>query len=518
MIWQIARKELLVNLLSLRFLIGCIVAIALMGLVGFVLVQEYAIRQQTYLADVQRHTQELNQTKVYSRVNVKIDIPPSPLSVFSRGERDLPTTLTISPYHIPSILDDGGSGSSISVNGTDRNLVNPLLRVFNTIDLCFVISIVLSLFSLLLVFDSMSGEREQGTLKLALSAPVGRVHLLLGKLVGGLITVAIPLTIGFVEVIILWLLSPNVALHASDWAGVGLIYVVSLAYLAGFLSLGLLVSLFAHESSTGLMYLLLVWVLVVFAIPSGLGYLARYSYPIRAEELSSLMELDNRFGELINNVPYKQTGSWNIAELSQFEGEALLGITREEVYNRLEYDKKVFPLKFQRVDDRYRVIKGYADRLMAWRRTRDMTIRPSLSVLYGSFCSAITGTNLRTYELELAKARMYRDALQRYLLPKLETPAWFTRILEYPDMEPTAANYKIWNALAAKEGDQIYEKIWSWDKVAPLDMKGMPHIESGVPSLLARIGEAGLDLVLLVILTGVFIAVALWKVVIYPVD
>ncbi|HUI64787.1 MAG TPA: hypothetical protein VL126_08090, partial [Bacteroidota bacterium] len=104
---QIIRKELRINLLSLRFLIGLVVSIVLMGMVGYVLVEDYAARQQAYLSNVQIHRQALQETKVYSELKVVVDIPPSPLSVFARGVRDLPTSVQVSAFHIPSLLDEG---------------------------------------------------------------------------------------------------------------------------------------------------------------------------------------------------------------------------------------------------------------------------------------------------------------------------------------------------------------------------------------------------------------------------
>ena len=66
MIREIVRKELLVNLLSLRFMIGLVVAMLLMGLVGYVLMADYSARYQTYLGDLQRHQNELGDVEVKS--------------------------------------------------------------------------------------------------------------------------------------------------------------------------------------------------------------------------------------------------------------------------------------------------------------------------------------------------------------------------------------------------------------------------------------------------------------------
>jgi len=101
----------------MRFLAGLVVSALMMGIVGYVLVEDYAARVQQYIADVQAHRESLAQTKVYSMVAVVVDIPPSPLSVFSRGSQDLPTSVSVSPYHVPSAADESGGGATISLHG-----------------------------------------------------------------------------------------------------------------------------------------------------------------------------------------------------------------------------------------------------------------------------------------------------------------------------------------------------------------------------------------------------------------
>jgi len=97
--WQIARKEVLLNLLGLRFALGTAICVAMMGVVGYVQLGEYTARQQAYIADVQNHESELADTRVYSGLTVTVDFPPSPLSMFSQGVRDLPSSVRVSPYH-----------------------------------------------------------------------------------------------------------------------------------------------------------------------------------------------------------------------------------------------------------------------------------------------------------------------------------------------------------------------------------------------------------------------------------
>jgi ABC-type transport system involved in multi-copper enzyme maturation permease subunit len=505
----VARKECLSNLLSLRFLVGLIVSAVMMGTVGYVLVEDYAVRLRNYDADVARHARALASTKVYSEVGVVADLPPSPLSVFSRPAQDLPTSITVSPYHVPSLLDEGRSSGSIDLTGGSTLPVNPLLKVFQSIDLAFVVGTLLSLLALLMVFDGFCGEREQGTLKLLLSCPAGRAPLLLGKFAGALAALAIPLTVGFLEVMLLWLLSPSVTLHAAEWAGVALIYGASVLFLSGFLLLGLCVSMLVRDSSASLMALLLVWVVVTMVLPSGLDYLAHAAHPV-SHETPPLADLDRRFWETHNRVPYVQSGSWNVASTNPMGGEALLSISRGEAANRARYNAIVTPLKFAYAEDRYRILEEHANRLRAWRSMRDNLTRPSPSVLYQNFTAAIAATDLESYHAALRSARAYREALMAFLIPKASTPEWFTRVLDHPELEASPANEQYWNDLATREGsDALFRKVWTWDRVRPLDLREMPTAAILLPPLGARFVSASNDLALLLLMVAGLAAAAL---------
>lgn len=519
MIRQVIRKELLVNLLSLRFAVGFVVCVALMGLIGYVLIEDYASRQQTYLSDTQLHAAALKQVKVYSMVAVVLDVPPSPLSVFSRGMNNLPSAIHVSPYHVPTLLDEGQGGITINLAGKSDRPFNPLLRMFNAIDLVFVISTILTLFAVLLVFDSFSGEREEGTLKLTLSAPVGRAQLFTGKLIGALITLAIPVTIGFLEVMVMWSLSPSISLGASAWLGVGLIYVCSLLFLTAFLALALFVSLFATESSSGLMYLLLLWVVVVILIPEGGNNIAA-SFRPREDRTMLQREEDEASKEYLKayaGIPYRNKSVWMNSQSSAFGGEAILGITTEEVQNRMEFNQKIFPLKFQYAERRQRALDSYAAGLQAWSRVRNDLVRPSLSVLYRNIVQAIAGTDIQYVNAAAEHARQFRTALMAYLQPKLGRPEWFTRALEYPNVQPTPENQRRWQEVVETQGERAVERLMSWDQVTPIDLGGMPDPRIDFPALSERLGQALADILLLLGATGVFLILGITRAMRYPV-
>ena len=520
MIWHVVRKELLVNLLSLRFLIGLIVSATMMGLVGYVLVEDYAARMQKYIADVQEHREALAQSKVYSTIAVVVDIPPSPLSVFSRGSQDLPGSVRVSPFHIPSLIDEGGETAAIGLSGTSSRPNNPLLRMFSSIDLGFVISTILSLFAVLLVFDSFSGEREQGTLKLLLSSSTGRVHLLTGKFLGALITLGIPLTIGFLEVMLLWMLHPALSFDASVWVSAGLVYLASLLFLSSFLALALFISLYAQESSSSLMYLLLAWVTVAVVIPAGGEFVAEYLRPNgeRQNLVSEEEQARAGFVKVLGSIEYRQIGSWNNVSYDPFGSEAFLGITQEEARNRLAYNQKTIPLKFRYAEDRFRIVESYADHLRSWSRIRDDLIRPSLCIQYNNVVKAIAGTDIDSFEDVVRKARLYRDALMVYLRPKSVTPEWFTRVFEYPDVQPTDSNLRYWQSLIEKQGERAVERILSWDRVAPLNLTSMPSPAVGFLGVAQRAERATPDAAVLLASCLVFVALSIVRIRRYPLN
>lgn len=422
MVWRIARKELLVNLLSLRFAIGLMIAAGMMGIVGYVLLQDYVARQQTYLADVQRHQEELEQTKVYSMIGVSVDIPPSPLSIFSRGAKDLPASFKVSAFQLPSLAGTEMGGYSIALWGNSTRPYNPLLRLFNAIDLSFVISTILSLLAVLLVFDSFSGEREQGTLPLIMACPVGRLEVLAGKFLGGLITIAVPLT--------------------------------------------------------------------AVVIPEGGGYLAQYARPqeSRRQVVEGMERADKEFYDARDRIKYEQKGTWNYANTDDFSGDSILSTTEEEVYNRVEYYKQAFPLQVRRVEEIQRTAERYEVALKRWGRLRDALIISSLCSLYQRLAQAMTGTDVETYEEVLQQARRYRTQLVDYLRPKAETPEWFTRLREHPELLITEENQARWEKIRREEGERAVEKkVFTWEPITPLGLRALPRPHIAHPGLGERV-------------------------------
>jgi len=197
------------------------------------------------------------QYKVYKK--------PSPLSILVTGlENDLGRNTTITIYGDPQLED------------TKYN-EHPIFAVFGSLDLAFIVKVVLSLFAILLTFDAVCGEREGGTLKLMLANPVPRDRVILGKLVGGFLALVVPLVLAMLLGLLVILAYPGVQLSGTDWMRIALLMGVFVLYVVVFMTLGLLVSSRTRRSSTSFLVLLVVWVLFVLVVPKTSVILAGYA-------------------------------------------------------------------------------------------------------------------------------------------------------------------------------------------------------------------------------------------------
>ncbi len=131
----------------------------------------------------------------------------------------------------------------------------------------FIVKIVLSLFAILFTYDAIVGEKEKGTLKLALSNDVPRDRLILGKAIGGYLSLLMPLLVPLLLSLIILLVAPNLALSGQDWGRLLLIFLMFFLYLSVFFSLGLFISARTSRSSTSFLVLLFIWVVFVMVIP-----------------------------------------------------------------------------------------------------------------------------------------------------------------------------------------------------------------------------------------------------------
>jgi ABC-type transport system involved in multi-copper enzyme maturation permease subunit len=259
MIRQIMYKEILENLLSFRFILSLLLVIILFAVCGFVFVGKYSQQSSDYWEKTNANLAGLSEqsNKLYRLAFYKQSIwrKPKPLALCAEGsEKSLPDYFAFDIFSndLPEIRSQG----------------NFTLSHFSSIDWIFIISMILSFLALVFTYDTISGEKEDGTLRLMLSNTIPRHKLLLGKYLGVMLSIGIPLFIGLLVSLIIVVASNVVVFSGFDWLKILTIVLLSFLYLSIFIFLGMFISSRTAHMANSMVMLLLIWVVVVVLIPS----------------------------------------------------------------------------------------------------------------------------------------------------------------------------------------------------------------------------------------------------------
>ena len=287
--WHIAKRELYDNLNSLRFALAIVLLIGLMITNAIVYLREHPVRVQQYRNSSTEALEVLTaRTDLY---DIALNGPgnlykqPTLLRFCAEDGESFLSEVVDGGYWMWSYGDGFKDFWMLNYPASNPNLLNIRPDV-TKVDWAFVIGYVLSLLAILFTFDSVSGERERGTLRLMLANSIPRHTVLLGKFLGALISIGIPTALAVLINLLVISTSSAVHLNRAAWERLGIIIVVALIYICLFLALGLLVSTRTQRSSVSLVILLLVWVIFVVFVPSTLASIASgLSPPTSSDEL-----------------------------------------------------------------------------------------------------------------------------------------------------------------------------------------------------------------------------------------
>ncbi|RKU18735.1 hypothetical protein C6500_12450 [Candidatus Poribacteria bacterium] len=260
MLVTLIRRELLDNLMTFRFAAAVCVMLLLIVVNTAVLIKDYESRLVGYNDAVKRHRQQLQETKTYSAgmERLSVDRFPNPLSIFNVGfDKRLGNEVSISHGFVPALWD-------ASMHGSD----NPFMGMFASMDIVFILEVILSLLALIFAYDALAGEYERGTLRLVLTHPVGRGYILFAKYVGAMLCLLVPLLMSLFLSVILLVMSTTISLNTDDFLRIGGIIFASIAYLSVFYLIGLLISAATRRTGTALMLAMFVWGFLVLVYPN----------------------------------------------------------------------------------------------------------------------------------------------------------------------------------------------------------------------------------------------------------
>jgi len=296
MLSSIIKKEILENILSYRFPLFFLICAVLIVSSLYVHYLDYAKRVNDYNEQIRLAGDALASSRMsdihFGAVPLKGFRPPAPLSIFAAGfESSLP--------RFYDFQADGFKEGETSVGDES------VLSIFGQFDFLFIVQMVISLIVLLFASDLIAGEKELGTLRGILSNSVPRNNLLMGKLLGGYVSVWMPFVITFLLGVILLSVTSFPVSDSGIIARVIVIFVSASVFILAYFTLGLMISASSSRARTALVSILLLWIFFQLVVPKLSDMVASVVYPIRTETVVSMQKsfivkaLDEEKGKLL---------------------------------------------------------------------------------------------------------------------------------------------------------------------------------------------------------------------------
>ncbi|MCE1168560.1 MAG: ABC transporter permease [Sphingobacteriia bacterium] len=239
---NILKKEIKMSLVQSRFIIILIFVSVVIATGFFSMYRDYIKRMENY------------EILTPGKEDAIALIKPASSSILVKGVDES----ICRPFSITFLGIDAGSG---------QQSINWLFSLFQTPDLLFIISTVLSLCALFFSYDLVSREREEGTFKYIMANSVSRTTVITAKLLGAFICFIVPVVITMAIGIAIIAQMPQVLFTETDYWGIFLLFSSTIIYLFIFFSIGLLMSVLMKRSVSSLILSLFIWTVLVFVIP-----------------------------------------------------------------------------------------------------------------------------------------------------------------------------------------------------------------------------------------------------------
>ncbi len=379
----IIKRELLDHLQSIQFVVLLTISIILFLANGMISVKTYKQQNSFYNQRISeiRDNPSTIATKLYRK-------PNQLLFISEGGDEYRPSGYTLKPKGGLSALPSG-----------PRNYKLPVVP---ELDWSFIIKVIFSLYVILLGYNAISGEKEQGTLRQILSNSVGRVKLLVAKYIAILLTVLVPLMTGIIISLIVVGISIPQILGVNNLSRIFVMLLLTLGYLSIFILLSVLISSLIHKSSLGLLVLLAIWVLFAIFIPNISGI----------------------FSEKFSSVPSEFQTAKKVGPMIQQQVWQKIGKIRERVKNgELKTEEKVKRETDRAFDEGQNELikhyKLYDDAIKQRAAMAQNLSRLSPTALFQYASERIVQTGTKREEQFLKDAKNYSNIYDSYIIDKV---------------------------------------------------------------------------------------------------
>ena len=436
--------EILQQIKTLKFILLIVVSLALSIVIGYLNINNYVDRHENYLEEVRKAEEAKKGYRVYSEFNMPVFNPPNPLSIFAKGyDENADDRYDISPVKLPI-------PQSISVTN------NPLMVIFNSLDLIQMIAVIFSVWVLLMTAGVIVGEKEDTTIKLIFANNVGRLEYFLAKYLGALIPLILALLLSFITVILMILFNSGISVNAAFFLKILLLIFSSIIFLSFYILLGLTISSISKTSSGAIIASLFIWVILVFIYPNTVNYLVTsYTKTTSEDEFISNNEalIKDAVSGRIKWMTEHGTGGrcWTVMSL---DDNLYTGIMKFAICNKTsmefflkvnnEFLPEIFSLQDQLLNNH---IDFENEKLKQLRVFKGFTFFLP-NAIFTSSCENFCDTSIKSEFTDFwDKVRIYRQSIMEYLDDKkVYGYKFFTTVPEkligdFENLEQSKYNY-----------------------------------------------------------------------------
>lgn len=278
MFGSLLKKEIQDTFKTTKFIVAFAAYVILIPLALYTGEKHYEARLASHQQALSIYENSLKGSKGSLDVSPQVLYQPTSLMILSRD---------MTPYMPEGYIISADEGIKIKMGKFPPRLFE---KMFGHFDLIFVISVLVSLLSVLVIYDAVSGEKDQGMLRLVFSYPVPRSYFLLAKYLGALLASGACLLTGFLAGLALLATLTNFPFSQEFFVVLLAVFVLTVLYCSAALLLGLVVSTFTHRPSNSLLVAITLWMLFVLVVPR-LGMLAAENLaPVDSPRTLSLQE------------------------------------------------------------------------------------------------------------------------------------------------------------------------------------------------------------------------------------
>jgi ABC-type transport system involved in multi-copper enzyme maturation permease subunit len=276
-------KELRENIQNYRFIIALILCLTIIPVSFYINGKDFQAKEQNFRESVRLYEESHKTVLDVIEQGGAAFRPPSPLSILSSGVEFL----------LPSSVESVGNlvtylGAQTQFNN-NRSFDNPISFLYGSMDLAFIVCIIISLLAILFTYNSVAGEKEGHTLSQILSNPLPRNIVILAKMSANFLFLSLAFFLAIVIGIFVLLLTGFEILSSGSlllcfFLGVG----VSLLYIFSFLNFGLLVSSLNKSSISSIVSLMFCWAFLFMIFPKGSLVVSKIIKPIKSQQVIDL--------------------------------------------------------------------------------------------------------------------------------------------------------------------------------------------------------------------------------------